>query len=511
MPSEPPEDSEKPTCFSKNPHFFKIILRDTLEENKLRVPHYFVKKCGETLTETVSVKLPCGSKWEMKLENCNGQFWLQKGWPEFMKHYSIERGHMLTFRYDGNSELYAAIFDKTTVEIDYPSTSAHSDKYDIDEKLQVPKTEVSDDSIEILDDISYCHTSGVKSPCSRSPKRMRTSPTGNVDSPFECEQDQSTTPRKTKYGIPRIMKALHTSEKNAALQWTSDFKSEHPFFKVVMQPYYILGRRLAIPYQFAKIHLNNRFYDVTLKVPNEKKTWPVKYSFGEHKKATPRFETGWLLFAQDNNLKVGDVCVFVMLKAVNVSFEVVILGVGRSSKGSMSPAHYESGSPSFDNCSPAKQVNECNSSQSSEPPMVGKQLSPTFDERVKILENAALESEKPFFKIVIQPSNKWHVCVPLDLADKHIENEGTVILSIPSGSCWSAQFRRRKNYITGKPVAVICSGWKEFMADNDLKLDDVCVFELHNGTEISFHVSIVRVAVSDELKCQGSQVKYDFF
>lgn len=63
----------------------------------------------------------------------------------------------------------------------------------------------------------------------------------------------------------------------------------------------------------------------------------MRYSFGDYRNAIPRFESGWLTFARDNNLKIGDVCVFVLLEVINLSFEVVILGVGRSSKGSTSP------------------------------------------------------------------------------------------------------------------------------------------------------------------------------
>ncbi|KAF4380718.1 hypothetical protein F8388_017072 [Cannabis sativa] len=512
MPSDPSEESEKPIFLSKSSHFYKIILRDTLEENKLGIPHYFVKKCGETLTETVYIKLPCGSKWQMKIENCSGKFWLQKGFSEFMKHYSIGRGYVLTFRYDGNSELYVAIFDTTTMEIDYSSFPAHFDKSNNDEKLQIPKKEVidDDDSIEILDDIYPCDNSGVTSPSAQSPKRIKTSPTGKLDSPFESDQVQSTAPRKTNNGIPRTI-PLVNSEKYEALQRTSDFKSEHPYFKVVMQPYYIRKGRLHIEHQFAKNHLNKRYCDVILKVPKENDAWRVRYSFGECKKASPRLLRGWSAFVRDNNLKVGDVCAFVLVDAVNISFEVVRLDPERSSNSHMSTAHHESETPSFHNFSPAIQVKGCNSSQNSKPPLFGEQHLSAFNERVKFYENAAFESGNPFFKIVIERSNTWYACVPLDIADKHIKNDCDVTLSIPNGRFWSAQFRRRKCYTTGKTEAVICTGWKEFMAKNDLKLDDVCVFQLrHNGTEISFHISIVRVGsaavvADDELKCQKPQ------
>ena len=56
----------------------------------------------------------------MKLTKHNGKFWLKAGWPEFAKHYALEIGDLLVFRYEGNSKFRVVIFDMTTVEIDYP-------------------------------------------------------------------------------------------------------------------------------------------------------------------------------------------------------------------------------------------------------------------------------------------------------------------------------------------------------------------------------------------------------
>lgn len=141
-----------------------------------------MKKCGDTLTESVFLKLPCGSKWKMNLVSDDGKFWLQRGWPEFVKHYSIGRGHMITFRYDGNSEIYVVIFDINTVEIDYPATPVHVGKSITDGELRVPKREVIDDSVEILDDISSSPMTEVKSSCSQPSKRMKARSTGKTQS-----------------------------------------------------------------------------------------------------------------------------------------------------------------------------------------------------------------------------------------------------------------------------------------------------------------------------------------
>ncbi|XP_030497324.2 B3 domain-containing transcription factor VRN1 [Cannabis sativa] len=509
---------------SKNPQFFKIILEHTLNDNKLRVPPSFVKKCGEAFTESVFVKLPCGSKWKMKLENYKEKFWLEEGWPEFVKHYSIETGYMLTFRYDGNSEIYVIIFGTNNVEIDYPTAPVNFCKSSIDNgKLRVPKREVIDnvDSFEILDDISSCPKTGVKSSCSQPSKRMKTNPPGKLDSPSKSNGDRFATypTKKMTNGIRKTMKSLTHSEKIVAFQRTNDFTSEHPFFKTIMQPYYILGRNLTFPQVFAQMYLNNyRFCDVTLKVQNENKSWRLKYTYTEHKIAQPRFQGGWQSFVVDNNLKVGDVCVFVLLNATdNILFEVVIFRAEESSKDSVGTTYNEVGTPGFFNSSSEKQefgkqfpstfderVTSTEKDSSSEKQEFGKQLPSTFNERVKSIEKDAIENENPFFKTVIQTSNKWHVRVPLEFADKHIIKEGDMVLAIPNGGQWPAQFKRRTSYTTGKSAAVIYDGWNEFMTENALEVGDVCIFELLNRAEIVLYVSIVRV--SDFLKQERSQV-----
>ncbi|KAF4380717.1 hypothetical protein CsatB_024445 [Cannabis sativa] len=509
---------------STNPQFFKIILESTLKENRLLVPQSFVKKSGESLTESVFVKLPCGSKWKMKLENYKEKFWLEEGWPEFVKHYSIERGYMLTFRYDGNSEIYVVIFGTNNVEIDYPPAPVDFGKSNIDNgELRVPKREViddDDDRFEILDDISSCPETGVKSSCSPPSKRVKTNPPGKLDSPSKSSGDEfaTTTPKKMKYGIPKTMKTLNTIERAIALQRTNAFTSEHPFFKMVMQPYYILGKNLNFPHLFAQIYLNNnRFCDVTLKVQNKNKTWHVKYAYREHKSAAPRFQGGWRSFVVDNNLKVGDVCVFVLLKATDdISFEVVIFRAEESSKDSVGTTDNEVGTPGFPNSSSEKQefgkqlpstfnerVKSIEKDSSSEKQEFRKQLPSTFVERVKSIEKDAIENENPFFKAVIQPSNKWYMRVPLEIADQYITKDGDMALAIPNGGQWPAQFKRRTSYATGKSAAVIYDGWNEFMTENDLEVGDVCIFELLNRTEVVFYVSIVRV--SDFSKQERSQ------
>lgn len=73
------------------------------------------------------LKVPHGSTWPIELKKCdNGMFWLGKGWREFMEHYSIGHGHLVVFKYEGDSMFHVIIFDKSASEIDYSSSSGEA-------------------------------------------------------------------------------------------------------------------------------------------------------------------------------------------------------------------------------------------------------------------------------------------------------------------------------------------------------------------------------------------------
>lgn len=75
---------------------------------------------GEDLSNWVYFKLPYGPELDIGLTSFNGEVWFRKGWPEFSKLYSLEKGYSLIFGYEGNSRFQVSIFDgSNNMEIDY--------------------------------------------------------------------------------------------------------------------------------------------------------------------------------------------------------------------------------------------------------------------------------------------------------------------------------------------------------------------------------------------------------
>ncbi|KAB1669453.1 hypothetical protein E1A91_D03G020300v1 [Gossypium mustelinum] len=108
---------------SSSPYFLKIILQDTIQNGKLGIPRKFVKNHGNSMSSPAMLSVPSGAVWKVELTKSDGKIWLENGWLEFSNHYSLDIGHLLVFRYDGNSNFRVIIFDKSASEIQYPYTS----------------------------------------------------------------------------------------------------------------------------------------------------------------------------------------------------------------------------------------------------------------------------------------------------------------------------------------------------------------------------------------------------
>ncbi|XP_040369065.1 B3 domain-containing protein LOC_Os12g40080 [Rosa chinensis] len=76
--------------------------------------------------------------------------------------------------------------------------------------------------------------------------------------------------------------------------------------------------------RFSQKHLSDKPSNAELHVPGGTTTWCVglKYEVGRKR---AKFQSGWTKFVRDNNLNIGDECVFVLTDENIFSFEVVIV------------------------------------------------------------------------------------------------------------------------------------------------------------------------------------------
>nr|XP_011467596.1 PREDICTED: B3 domain-containing protein LOC_Os12g40080-like isoform X2 [Fragaria vesca subsp. vesca] len=447
---------------STTPHFFKIILDDT-SKHKLKIPKKFVMKYGKDLSSSVCLKLPSGSEWEVELTRCKGKIWFEKGWPEFFMFCSLDYGSFLVFRYEGNSHFRVCIFDMSATEVDYPIT--------------IPKIDEAEDlSIEILEDFQLNPKTIRKSPVPYPPhEKMRTSFSGKAEMLSESEKTQPCCDMFEKpitdeesYCRKLQAKSMENKEKDGSVTRGSSGTQ-----KLLNQT-----SLKSLPLNFAKRHFIKRpASNITLQILDGR-TWSVEFTYSEEE---ARFQEGWLTFVKDNNLEVGDVCVFVLIKDFEQLLRVNIFHTseatnwflfrGRNSFPTQKDGGNSSGSQTF-----------LKPTTPHEAPSRMKQL--TVTEKAD-----AFKSDKPpSFRIALQPSyiERPVMSIPNEFAKRYLMNfpADIAILKVLDGRTWHVKFKYDHANSRGR----LMKGWLPFVRENNLKVGDVCVFTLVNSIELLFEV-----------------------
>ena len=75
-----------------------------------RIPDKFVQKFGMDLSDMAFLTIPNGRKWKVKLTQHVGGVWFQNGWSEFVSSHGVAVGHLLVFKYEGNSHFDVLFF-----------------------------------------------------------------------------------------------------------------------------------------------------------------------------------------------------------------------------------------------------------------------------------------------------------------------------------------------------------------------------------------------------------------
>lgn len=120
------------------------------------IPRKFVRKYGKYLCGRVYLKAPRGGVWAVDMVRYSGDAWLQTGWPEFARLYSLCFGHFLVFKYQGNSNFDVFIYDKRGIEIDYPLVSNVTNMDEQDNLNPGQSTPVEKRLLSDIDELNAC-------------------------------------------------------------------------------------------------------------------------------------------------------------------------------------------------------------------------------------------------------------------------------------------------------------------------------------------------------------------
>ncbi|XP_058180022.1 B3 domain-containing transcription factor VRN1-like [Rhododendron vialii] len=309
------------------PHFFKIIHSP---HQNLKIPRKFATTYGKDLSNHVFLKVPSGMVWKVELIKSNEDAWLCNGWKEFAEHYSVCFGHFLVFRYDGDSSFHVIIFDMTASEIEYPFSATRGDEIDANHMRDLQVTDTED--IE-EDDCGKITSTKLKLPIPNKKEAVK-----------RQESRRGLSVAKRLRHCPFTVKKPFSSSngKSRPLERAIAFRSANPYFTKIMSPSYVSTGYTFVSFQFRSnpsVIIQQIFFEILQYLPTEfskenlsEKTekvvlqsanggeWPVKC----HYEGRSRYFLYWKSFVQANNVNVGDVCVFELIKSSEPRLNVVI-------------------------------------------------------------------------------------------------------------------------------------------------------------------------------------------
>ncbi|KAK9040193.1 hypothetical protein V6N11_015368 [Hibiscus sabdariffa] len=300
--------------------FFKVLVGDFSKQ--LRIPPAFAKFFHRTsLPHEVKLQNPEEKCWQVHVVKINNKLFFKKGWEDFVKDNLLEVGDFVFFSYVRISLFTITVFQsdgcvKDVTGKKQSEAMAKNIHGNVSDKKRpvVIKIEDSDDdiSVEILENVTKM---GEKR---RRPEFKQSSRCTRLNGASMAAGSDLPKPRGSK---------LKGEEKSLVLERAKRaFKSNNPFFMVAIQPSYTAaGHNVHMPVAFALKHLNKRSKNVILEVPPGDKTWEVKYYVSGQGNARAKLGNGWLDFAFENHLAVGDVCVFELINTAQNILRVCII------------------------------------------------------------------------------------------------------------------------------------------------------------------------------------------
>ncbi|KAK4276634.1 hypothetical protein QN277_014761 [Acacia crassicarpa] len=520
----------------------------------------------------VSLTGPSGNTWRVQLVKEGNDLFFHHGWLTFLEDHVIEVGDLLVFRYEGQLHFTVLVFDERACEkeaafiskcsqnsCDFDHINAHKRNREENCSLNVVaedllkkmkgtsfesqelKTRIVSKDLSLLGWVKPISTFREKGESSNEDAQLRC-PASDVAVPSQMEYSNECEEAAMQIGSGKeddqymhsrvcLSKLSSYDEKRVAQLFTSPL----PYFVRIMKSFNISGSyTLNIPYQFSMEHLPN--FKIKIILHNIKgERWTVNSVPTTRVHTSHTLCGGWMAFVRDNNIKVGDICIFELVH--DCELRVRVVGVGKDGidcqVGKVACSRPLTGhSINSHGCSqymPIKgKVNpNCNGNvdQSdkkrsrmgqdavlSKPPRVSKVSKKTAVQRRHRTEDElssqakaglrmlfaldeqraaqAFTSSFPSFVKVMKKFNvsgSYTLKIPYQFSAAHLPSYKTeVVLRNLRGECWTVNSVPDTK---GRAVHTFCGGWMAFVRDNDINFGDTCIFELVAPYEMQVYIS----------------------
>uniref|UniRef100_A0A2P2JMY8 Uncharacterized protein MANES_05G168900 n=1 Tax=Rhizophora mucronata TaxID=61149 RepID=A0A2P2JMY8_RHIMU len=362
---------------ARRPCFFELFSSN-LSTHRLKIPVKFIKHLEGRTSGSVSLIGPSGNVWPVKLIQQNDQLILDRGWPTFVQDHLIECGDLLVFRYDGHLCFTVLVFDPSACEKDSAFHSKCSEdlsrfcasvghKREREEKdEEASSSDYKFDSMPkkakgrcfdfLSDRVGTKQKVGLaindNGGCQHNDENMNKR---CQDAGFHYEASQCrslpgcpVTPSELKSCSEKPEPAVEGrngnkdetnlsergpistfSEREKEKRVAQSFISCYPYFVRIMKKFNISGSyTLNIPYQFSMAHLPDCRTEIVLRTVKGA-CWTVNSIPTTRVHTSHTFCGGWMAFVRNNDIKMGDICIFELVREFEM--RVFILRVGKDS------------------------------------------------------------------------------------------------------------------------------------------------------------------------------------
>ncbi|KAM0945734.1 putative transcription factor B3-Domain family [Dioscorea sansibarensis] len=321
----------------RKPHFFKVLLGDFSQRLAslfvftfcFRIPVEFLKHISTATSKGVTLQGPSGRCWNAELGKSDKGTFLCGGWAEFAEDHALREYEFLVFRYDGEFCFTVKIFGvnaceredlfmiyrqkrRKLCEVKDKSRQLVESSLDVGHVLrsQVVKKEVRNDDVSVLgpdaDGGKYLNRDCLERSETVKDVKIKSE---RGDPPVELIASPKKVSKRSCLSNRQLV--IH-EERSQAREAANSFTSNFPFTTVkICRSHIAEPFPMRLPRAFSHTHLPRKKSVLIIKDPNMK-SWEVTHIPREGDR--DRLSAGWHTFCRGNGLKLGDVCVFELVK-----------------------------------------------------------------------------------------------------------------------------------------------------------------------------------------------------
>ncbi|XP_057426586.1 B3 domain-containing protein REM16-like [Lotus japonicus] len=406
--------------------------------------------------------------WEKKFD----VMILGANWKEFAKFYSLDVKYCLWFSYlqDSQSQFKVVIHDQDGLEIGYPSLLKR-----IGEESDQRKKGKSSKKMKFnpKEDPKCCHMKHEGTDSLRTKLEINTKHKNAVEIQDSCyARGECSKSEALKKEEP-----LEDTKISSALQRAKASKSSNDTIREFCKSH-IKNKVMTMPVKFIPAPLQKEGEgNVTLWVSED--SWVVRF-----KKIQCRnqilLNSGWEKFAEDNDLKVHDVCVFKEMNSAEGSYRVQIFRAGEAS------------SP--------HQILEAEGRKQRGLPEIERGSGGTVKNcpRTNVLDYGLLTTDSEFprnnntkpenqFTITLKMAEIHGMRIPMEFVRKYVTNWSYCPLVLRfKEKDWTASL-----YYSPVEYSMVMD-WSIFVNRSELKDGDECHFELVDEEKMVLEVKVTR-------------------